>query len=78
MLLCSGDLGASGDASVDVGDARDNGPPAERRAEPHGSDCCRASRSPMHFFSERGRTFAPARTYSKLGRALRGCRPSDP
>ena len=32
MLLCSGDLGASGDASVDVGDARDNGPPAEKRA----------------------------------------------
>lgn len=35
MLLCSGDLGPSGDATVDVGDARDKSPPAReaRRTE---------------------------------------------
>jgi hypothetical protein len=36
MLLYSGDLGASGYASVDVGNARDNGPPAEKRTGPNG------------------------------------------
>jgi hypothetical protein len=79
VLLCSWDLGASGDARVDVGDARDNGPPAEKLA---GTERLRLlPRKPLAdapFFPERGRTVAPARSYSKLGRALRGYCPSDP
>ena len=77
MLLCSGDLGASGDASVDVGDARDNGPPAEkppgRTAETAAAQAARRCTFSLSAADSRRR-----RTDSKLGRALRGCRPSDP